>query len=228
MLILYNLNFKNKNLKNLCKVYNLKNYSQNNKCELLCKLNEYKATIYIQQFFRKKKYEEYICPITLDKLKYPFISIKKSNNSFCYYSLEAFVEYLNKSNNLIDPISRELLSDNTISNIEYLVKHYKIKKKFNNRSWKKKIDLRAEYLTLTSCLNDVFNQIFSLDDLTLEFIYEDVIPQFIYYFNFLLDKHKNNCYSLIKHYINCLNHHKSNNKNYIIYYLSIIISINNL
>jgi hypothetical protein len=228
MLIIYNSNFKAKNLKNICKVNNLKNYSLNCKSELLTKLNQYKAVVYIQTFFRKKIYEEYTCPITLDKLKYPFISIKKSNNDFRYYSLEAFVEYLNKSNGLIDPISREILSDNTINNLEYLVKYYKIKSKFNNKNWKKKIDLRAEYLTLTTCLNEVINQIFSNDDLSIEFIYNEIIPQFIYYFNFLLNKHKSSCYSLIKHYINCLNHHKSNNKNYVIYYLSLIISMNNL
>ena len=37
-----------------------------------------------------------LCPITLSKLRYPFITIK-NNNKFRYYSLREFIEYLNKS-----------------------------------------------------------------------------------------------------------------------------------
>ena len=128
MLILYNSFLLKKNLLNICKINNIKNYSKLNKYDLLQLLNFNKSIIYIQKKFRNKLIEEWICPITYNDLKYPFISIK-NNNKFRYYSLSAFIEYLNKStNDFIDPFTRELLSNSSIKQLENLIKFYKIKK----------------------------------------------------------------------------------------------------
>jgi len=228
MLILYNKIFYKKNLINIVKLYNINNFSKLNKDQLIDIINKNKSAIYIQRIFRKKLNDEQTCPITLLNLKYPFVSIK-NNNKFIYYSLKEFVEYLNKcSDDFRDPCTRELLNDNCLRQIENLIKYYKIKKIFSKKIWKKKINLRAEFLTITNCLNDILNQIFNVKELSFNFIYNCILPQFIYYFHFLLLKHKNNCYSVINNYINCINHHESQNKIYLVDYLKLIISINNL
>lgn len=233
MLILYNSLFKKKNLINVIKINKIKYYSKLSKNKLINLINTIKSVIFIQSFLRKKLSkdlnDEFICPITYSELKYPFVSIKNNNNKFRYYSLDAFVEYLNKSNNdFIDPFTRELLSDTSIYQVEKLIKYYKIKKTFNKKSWKRKINSRAEFLTITNCLNEILNQIFYVSQLNFIFIYNNILPQFIYYFHFLLQRHKSNCFTVINNYINCINHHPCQNKIYLIDYLKLIITINNL
>jgi hypothetical protein len=231
MLILYNNNYKRINLINICKLFNIKRYSKLTKPKLLTLINKYKAVVYIQNFIRRKfndENDEMLCPITLSKLQYPFITIK-NNNKFRYYSLYEFIEYLNKSTeDFRDPCTRELLSDVTIKQIDNLVKYYKINNTFTKRTWKKKINSRAEYLTLTTCLNEVLNSIFAQSELGLEFIYDAILPQFIYYFHFLLHRHRSSCYSIINNYINCINYHSCSNKIYLIDYLKLVMITNNL
>ena len=231
MLILYNNLYKRVNLINICKLYNIKRYSKLTKPGILKLINQYKSVILIQNFIRKKfsnENNEMFCPITLEKLKYPFITIK-NHNKFRYYSLNEFIEYLNKSNDdFRDPCTRELLSDTTIKQIDYLVKYYKINNTIAKRVWKKKINSRAEYLTITTCLNDVLNNILAQSELTINFIYNIILPQFIYYFHFLLQRHRSSSYSLINNYINCINYHTCSNKIYLIDYLKLVIITNNL
>ncbi len=134
MLILYNSFFKKSHLINLCKINNIRNFSKLDKKCLLDIINKKKAVTYIQNYIRKKYDNDYICPITLEQLKYPFVCIK-NNNNFRYYSLLEFIEYLNKSDNdFRDPFTRVLLSDNTMNQIENLIKYYKIKKSFNKKT----------------------------------------------------------------------------------------------
>lgn len=228
MLILYNFSLKKKNLIKIVKINKLCKYSKLNKQNLINLINYKKSAVYIQKFIRKKFNDENICPITLEELKYPFVSIK-NYNKFRYYSLIEFTEYLNKSSNEFkDPFTRELLPDESLKQIENLIKYYKIKTTYNKKKWKKIKFLRAEFLTITNCLNEILNQIFSVSDLHFYFIYNNILPQFIYYFHFLLQRHKNQCFSLINNYINFINYHPSDNKIYLIDYLKLIISINNL
>ena len=228
MLILYNYKYKKNVLMNICKLLNIKKFSQLNKTELIEKINYYKATIYIQNFIRKRFNDEMICPITLSELKYPFISIK-NNNKFRYYSLNEFIEYLNRSyDDFRDPFTRELLSDKTLKQLDNLIKYYKINNLFTKRAWKKKINSRAEYLTITSCLNEVINYVFSINQLTIDIIYNAILPQFIYYFHFLIIRHRTSCFSMINNYINCINYHNCPNKIYLIDYLKLVITTNNL
>ena len=215
----------------LVPVYNIKRYSKLTKSCIIKLINEYKSVVLIQQWIRKKfndENDDMVCPITLEKLQYPFITIK-NHNKFRYYSLHEFIEYLNKSNDdFRDPCTRELLSDSTIKQIDYLVKYYKINSTVSKRVWRKKINSRSEYLTITTCLNEILNSIFAQSELTIDFIYNGILPQFIYYFHFLLHRHRTSCYSIINNYINCINHHPCDNKIYLIDYLKLIININNL
>ena len=228
MLILYNFLLKKNNLINIIKINKLDKYSKLKKNELIYLINSNKACIYIQKFIRNKFNDDNLCPITLEVLKYPFISIK-NYNKFRYYSLFEFVEYLNKSSSEFkDPFTREIIPDESLRQIENLIKYYKIKTKYNKRTWKRIKFLRAEFLTITNCLNEVLNQIFSVSTLNFYYIYNDILPQFIYYFYFLLQRHKNQCFSLINNYISCINYHPCENKLYLVDYLKLIISVNNL
>lgn len=228
MLILYNSSFKKNNLINVIKINNIKNYSKLNKDKLINLINLNHSIIYIQRFIRKKYDEEYNCLITLCPLQYPFVCIK-NNNKFRYYSLNEFIQYLNKSlYDFRDPCTRELLNDSCIEQVEKLIKYYKIKKSFNKKTWKKKNNSRTELLTITNSLNEILNEIFSVEQLSINFIYSNILPKFIYYFHFLLQRHKNNCYTVINNYINGINYHKCNNKIYLINYLKLIINVNNL
>ena len=139
MLILYNSFFSKNYITNIIKLYNIKKYSNLSKLNLIKLLNYTKATIYIQNYIRKLYNDDLICPITLTKLRYPYICIKNSN-TFRYYTLTSFIEYLNKSNDdFRDPFTRELLDDSTLRQIENLINFYKIKNIFNKKSWRKKI-----------------------------------------------------------------------------------------
>ena len=227
-MILINNNFKIKNLRIIAKLNKIHNYSKLNKIDLLNIINCTKAAIIIQTFFRKKNNAELICPLSFENLKYPFICIQNLNK-FRYYSLEEFIIYLNKSNNdFRDPFTREQIPNHIILYIENMIKYYKLNKLLSKKQWNKKKNIREEYLTLTHCINDIINKIFSIEDLSIDLIYSEILPNFIYYFHFLLLRHKQNCYSLLNNYINCLNYLNHENKFFLINYLKLIIAINNL
>ena len=226
MFINYN-NFNKSYLKKIFKIYKLKNYSKLKKKEIINLINKTKASIIIQTFYRTKLDEDLICPITLEKCKYPFICIK-SYNKFRYYSLKDFLNYLNNKTDFIDPLTRENLSESTLQQINKLIKYYKINKIIKNNSWKKKIELRNEYLLIVNNINNIFNYLYSIENLTINCIYNDILPQFIYYFHFLLLKHKSQCFSLIRNYINCINACNYENKKYLIDYFNLLIVFHNL
>ena len=226
MFINYN-NFNKIYLKKIIKIYKIKNYSKLKKKELINLIYKYKSSILIQSYYRNKLDEDLICPITLDKCVYPFICIK-SYNKFRYYSLKEFKIYLNNKTGFIDPLTRQNLSDSTIKQINNLIKYYKINKIIKNNSWKKKVDLRNEYLLIVNNLNNIFNLLYNTTNLTISFIYNDILPQFIYYFHFILLRHKSQCFNLIRYYINCINNHNHENKKYLINYFNLLIVFHNL
>lgn len=220
--------FKKKNIKNLIKIYNIKNYSRVKKAQLIDILNRTKSAIIIQRYFRKSIDAELVCPLSLENLKYPFICIL-NYNKFRYYGLNDFINYLNKSSSYFkDPFTREIISNDIIIYIENIVKYYRKKKLLSIKKWNKNKEIRNEYITLTYFLNSIINNIFTIPDLTLDIIYNQILPNFIFYFQQLLIKHRANCYNLLNNYINCLNHLTHSNKDSIINYLKIIILINNL
>jgi len=224
----YNNLIKKNDLLKIIKIYNLKNCSTLNKNDLLILINKQKACMIIQRMFRKKICEDKICPITLTAVSYPFICIK-NYNTFRYYSLIDFVKYLNKSpDDFRDPISREPLSDNIIKYIESLIKYYNINKISNKKKWNKKIKKRNDYLNITKYLHEILDDLFSKKSVNFNYIYNTTLPQFIYYFHFLIKSHRSSCFMFITNYINCISYHSNDNKIYIIDYLKLLIKVNNL
>ena len=220
--------FKTQNIKNLLKLYNVKNFSKLNKTDALNILNRTRSAIIIQRNFRTHIDAELVCPLSLNNLEYPFICIQNLNK-FRYYSLEDFIIYLNKCNSdFKDPFTREQMPNHVILYVEKMIKYYKLTKLLSRKKWITKKNNREEYLTITHCINDIINDIFTLDDLSIDIIYNRILPNFIYYFHFLLIKYKSNCYTLLNNYINCLSYLKHENKHFLINYLKLIIAINNL
>ena len=106
MLILFNNKFKIQNFKNLKKLNkykSVKKIANTRKINLINNFNEINSAILIQQHIRKRFNNENMCPITLCKLEYPFVSIKNNSVSkntlvkFRYYSFNEFITYLSKS-----------------------------------------------------------------------------------------------------------------------------------
>ena len=222
------MNFNKNYLIKIIKIYKLKNYSKLKKNELIELINKNKSAIVIQQYFRKKIDSELICPITLCKCVYPFVCIK-NYNKFRYYSLNEFIIYLNKSNGeFIDPFTRESISDNNLNEINKLIKYYKIDKIIKTNIWKKKLRIRHNYLLIINNINNIFTNLFQIDNLTINIIYNNILPQLIYYFHFLFVRYKSQCYILIRNYINCINNHPHKNKKYLIDYFNLLIIVNNL
>ena len=240
MLILFNNKFKIQNFKNLKRLhkYNaVKKITNVKKINLINTFNEINCAIFIQNFLRKTFNNENICPITLCKLEYPFISIKNTlltKNTlvkFRYYAFNEFITYLSKSTDSFkDPLTREELSEKTLTQIYNLLKFYEIPnntKKLFNKKAKKNIKKKEKYYILCNCLNGVINEIFNNEKLYIDYIYSNIIPQFIYYLHFLFLDYKKNCLTLINYYINCINHHTCPNKNIIIDYLNFVKILRN-
>lgn len=240
MLILFNNKFKIQNFKNLKKLNkykSVKKIANMRKINLIIKFNEINSAILIQQYIRKLFNNENICPITLCKLEYPFVSIKINSVSkdtlvkFRYYSFNEFITYLSKSTDSFkDPLTREELSEKTLTQIYNLLKFFEIPnntKKLFNKKAKKNIRKKENYFILCNCLNEVINEIFENERLSIDFIYSNIIPQFIYYLHFLFLDYKENCLTLINYYINCINHHNNPNKNIIIDYLNFVKILRN-
>ena len=218
MLIQYSNVYKINNLKRLCKINNLKNYSKLNKQDLLILINSYKSVCYIQKFIRNKWIDSEVCPITLDSLEYPFISLKNKNR-FRYYSVDGLVGYYNSSKDFRDPFTKEVISAKKIQEINTIAKFYK--KKQINISQRNNISLkrRTELLTILCCLNDIINNIMSTSVLTPEYIYNFAIPQIMTYIYYLLIRCRQQSHSIIQHFIDILERHNDVNKYNIINYL---------
>lgn len=218
MLIQYSNVYKIANLKNLCKINNLKNYSKLNKQNLIYHINSFKAVRFIQKFMRKKWIGSEVCPITLDTLEYPFISLK-NQNKFRYYSLEGIVGYYNSSKDFRDPFTKEAIEPKKIKEINGIAKFYR--KKQINITQRNSISIqrRTELLTILCCLNDIINNIMSTTVITSEYIYNYAIPQIMTYVYYLLIRCRQQARSIVQHFIDILERHEDINKYHIINYL---------
>ena len=142
MLIQYSNLYKLQNLKNLCKINKIKNYSKLNKQSLINNINLFKAICFIQKFIRRKWINYEVCPITLDSLEYPFISLK-NKNKFRYYSIDGIIGYYNSSKDFRDPFTKETITPEKIKEINTIAKFYK-RKQINVSSRSTNISLKEE------------------------------------------------------------------------------------
>jgi len=186
MLISYSKTFTIKVIKNLCRIKGIRYISNYNKDLLLVLLKQYNAAKIIQNSLRNKTLNEKTCPICHEPLKYPFVSIKVKDKFF-YYDFYTFVEYLNKTQDFRDPCTRQVIKDNKLLQINKLIRYYYGKttnKILISKSMIKNTDLNI----ITYCLYDILNEIQN-KHISLEKIYHNVLPRFIYYINHLIKNH---------------------------------------
>lgn len=186
MLISYSKDFTVKIIKNLCKIKSIKYISNYNKDFLLKLLNKFNAAKIIQQSLRNKTILNKICPICHESLKYPVVSIK-INEKFFYYDFYTFIEYLNKTQDFRDPCTRQTISDSKLIEINKLIRYYYGKgtsKILISKSMIKNTDLHI----ITYCLYNILNEIQN-KNLSLEEMYNNILPRFIYYINYLIKNH---------------------------------------
>jgi hypothetical protein len=167
---------------------------------------------------RKKWIGSEVCPITLDSLEYPFISLK-NKNKLRYYSLEGLVGYYNSSKDFRDPFTKDVIGSEKIKEINSIAKFYKKKQINVTQRGNTSIQRRTELLTILCCLNDIINNIMSTAIITSEYIYNFAIPQIMTYVYYLLIRCRQQARGIVQHFIDILERHNDINKYHIINYL---------
>lgn len=188
MLISYSNDFTVKTIRNLCKIKGIRYIFNCNKGTLLELLKKFNAAILIQNHIRKKTMSNEHCPISHEPLKYPFVSIKV-NNKFFYYDFYTLIEYLNKTQDFRDPCTRQCINDSKLIQINKLVRYYygkSSKKILISKTMIKNTDLHI----ITFCLHDIIKEIEN-KPLSLDETYNNIMPRFIYYINYLIRNHTN-------------------------------------
>jgi hypothetical protein len=179
--------FKLKNLRNIAKIYKIKFVSKLNKTTLINLLNNHNAVKIIQRNFRNKLFLSKECPICNEILIYPFVSFK-INDKFFYYDFKTIVTYFSKTGDFRDPCTRQLIPDSKICKINDLINYY-----YGNRSNKilisKNMVKSAEFNIITYCIYDLIKELESVETLSLKDTYENILPRFVYYINYLIKRY---------------------------------------
>ena len=187
MLIKYNKSLSLKSIKNICKINNIKYDSNFRKDNLLKLLNNYKSAKFIQSTFRIKLNMNDTCPISYDRIKYPFISIK-TGNKFIYYDFNTFINYLNKIDEFRDPCTREDIKDKKVNEINKMIIYF-YGKNTNKIVISNSMIRNADLNIITYCLYDVIKDLNTKKNTTHDFIYTNILPRIIYYASYLIKHH---------------------------------------
>jgi len=182
MLLKYTEKFNIKFFKNIAKIYKIKYISSIKKIDLVRLINNYNAARLIQRYFRLKLMTSNECPISFKKLNYPFISFKV-NKKFFYYDFETIINYFIKSDNFVDPCTRDPILDKKIYEINELIKYY-YGKNTNNILITSNMIKNAELNIITYCIYDIIRELDIL--VNKDEIKNILLPRFIYYINYLL------------------------------------------
>jgi len=210
-MIIYTSLLTIKILRNIARINNIKYISNYKKQKLLNFLFLHKTITYIQRFYRRKIMKDNICPISFETLKYPFVSIKIDKNNFNYYDFKTIVDYFQTTGDFRDPMTRKDISDEKIKEINKLINYYYRRNSIKNL-WSKSMILRAEFITISNCINQLFGEINNMEYIRIDFIYSLLFPQLLYYFQHLLSRHRESCNFLILHCIHVINNHTCDNK----------------
>jgi hypothetical protein len=205
LLIKFSEIFTIKQLRRIAKIYKIRYISKIKKKPLLNLLNNYNATKIIQRKFRNRLILNLECPICNEILIYPFVSFK-INNSFFYYDFKTIVSYFEKTGDFRDPCTRITISDKKINEINLLINYYY--GKFTNKHLISRGMIKnAEFNIIAYCLYDIIRELDSIDTSRISLIYENVLPRFIYYINYLIKRYP------VEEYVIVLNSCKESIKN---------------
>jgi hypothetical protein len=225
MLIQYSNKLTIKSIRSIAKLNKIKYISAFNKTNAIKLINDYKASTFIQKHFRKKLMRENTCPISHDLLKYPFISVK-INGKFFYYDFHTFITYVNVSGDTRDPITRENISDRKLQDINKLIRYYYGKntnKIIISKSMIKNTDLNI----ITYCLYDLISEINNTYNLTVDTVYQNILPRMIYYIHYLMKNHSTeDCITIINACRRSLLEINKDHVDIILDYINLIIILN--
>jgi len=187
MLIKFTTIFPLINIKRLVRINKIRRVFRFNKGHLLSILNRHKCATFIQKYLRKKIMRETTCPISLEPLNYPFISIK-INDKFNYYDFNTIIDYFNTINDFRDPLTRVLISDKKINEINKLIIYY-YNKNTNKLLVSDSMIRNLQFNIITHCLHELISEINQLVHVNLDEIYYEFLPRLMYYCHVLNKKH---------------------------------------
>ena len=130
-----------------------------------------------------------ICNISLEKLRYPFISIKV-DKFFFYYDFDNFINYLEKTDNFSDPCTRVQITDKKITEINKLILYYygqNTTRVIISPTMQRDVELNI----ITYCMYDIITELNTLEQITVSDLdlYSHILPRMIYYARFLIKNH---------------------------------------
>ncbi len=187
MFLFFNNLLTIKCIKTILKIRKIKYVYSFNKYLLLRVLNENTCCRIIQRKFRKYIKLEEECPISHERLKYPFACFK-INKKFLYYDFETIIRYFNKTKDFRDPLTRVNIEEKQIENLNKLIRYY-----YGHRTNKilitEQMIKNTELSIIAYCLNDLANEINSFQELNIDDIYNSFLPRLIYYIHILIKNH---------------------------------------
>lgn len=205
-------------LKKICKINKIKNYSKLKKVDIIKKIIDYFSVLKIQKFWRKKLINNKLCPISLNVIKYPCYAFKTKKGNFIYYNIKPLIDYLITTGNFQDPKTRQTYSEDNIKTIENIRKYYKlpgkniIKVSRNKRYYMNKRDIEDDILVIERTLDSIIFQITKLieDSMnkSIKNIHSSLVLEystFIHYYKLLVRYSKDHALSLIRRTITIVN-----------------------
>lgn len=175
-------------IKKILKLRNVKYTGVYKKTSLLSILNANQYSRLIQRKFREKIKNVTECPISHERLVYPFVSFKV-NNKFLYYDFKTIIEYFNKTRDFRDPLTRTFITDYNIEYINTLIRYY-YGKNTNKVIISDTMIKNVELNIITFCLNDLVHEINLNTKITIEDLYNNFLPRIIYYIHKLKKNHE--------------------------------------
>ena len=157
-------------LKKLCKLYKITNYSKLRKRALSNLINYNLSILKLQRFFRSILMEpDAICPISMEPISYPCYPFKpKGSTKFVYYNLEYLIDYLLQTGDFRDPKTREPYRDEILQGIDKYKSQVGIRAKSvykasqNRNIYKRKRDHEDDIMVLERCIDEVTSSIRSI------------------------------------------------------------------
>jgi len=160
-------------LKQICKFMHITKYSGLKKNEINLLIDKHSSVLKIQRWIRKILSKNRNCPISLEPIKYPCFAFK-SNNVLIYYNLLAIKDFLIKTGDFRDPISRISFTDAQLMCIDEIDKAtnksatksvYKASK--NKKYYEKIKEKEFELLTFERILDEICTDM-------IAFVYENI------------------------------------------------------
>jgi len=126
-------------LKKLCKIFKIKKISHLTKKEIVNIINQVQAVNIIIKHYKKYLYSNKEDFISLETIKYPCF-LWNSGNKLFFYNYDSIINYINKTGDTRDPVTRIQYSDTTLLRLDKEAKKY-----YSNTSFKFKSTYKIKF-----------------------------------------------------------------------------------